>query len=116
MCQFAAFAELSGICARIKAFRRRPEMRQDVKSAKDDQKSADVVRKAEAGRFVPKRMAITLHDAPKCGATEAVPICSDVWKVLKGGERVGIRTQDPLIKSQMLYRLSYALPFGVWIN
>ena len=54
--------------------------------------------------------------ALKCGATEAVPICSDVWKVLKGGERVGIRTQDPLIKSQMLYRLSYALPFGVWIN
>ena len=26
------------------------------------------------------------------------------------GERVGIRTRDPLIKSQMLYRLSYALP------
>ena len=24
------------------------------------------------------------------------------------GERVGIRTRDPLIKSQMLYRLSYA--------
>jgi hypothetical protein len=27
-----------------------------------------------------------------------------------GGERAGTRTQDPLIKSQMLYRLSYALP------
>jgi hypothetical protein len=26
------------------------------------------------------------------------------------GERDGIRTHDPLIKSQMLYRLSYALP------
>ena len=26
------------------------------------------------------------------------------------GERAGTRTQDPLIKSQMLYRLSYALP------
>ena len=25
------------------------------------------------------------------------------------GERAGIRTRDPLIKSQMLYRLSYAL-------
>lgn len=25
------------------------------------------------------------------------------------GERAGTRTQDPLIKSQMLYRLSYAL-------
>ncbi len=25
------------------------------------------------------------------------------------GERVGIRTRDPLIKSQMLYRLSYTL-------
>ena len=24
------------------------------------------------------------------------------------GERVGIRTRDPLIKSQMLYQLSYA--------
>jgi hypothetical protein len=28
------------------------------------------------------------------------------------GERAGTRTQDPLIKSQMLYRLSYALPSG----
>ncbi len=28
------------------------------------------------------------------------------------GERAGTRTQDPLIKSQMLYRLSYALPEG----
>ena len=27
------------------------------------------------------------------------------------GERDGTRTHDPLIKSQMLYRLSYALPF-----
>ena len=26
------------------------------------------------------------------------------------GERAGTRTLDPLIKSQMLYRLSYALP------
>ena len=61
MCQFAACAELSGICARIKAIPRRLQMRQNVKSAKDDQKSADVVRKAEAGRFVPKRMALTLR-------------------------------------------------------
>ena len=29
------------------------------------------------------------------------------------GERDGTRTHDPLIKSQMLYQLSYALPFGV---
>ncbi len=28
------------------------------------------------------------------------------------GERDGIRTHDPLIKSQMLYQLSYALPEG----
>ena len=27
------------------------------------------------------------------------------------GERGGTRTHDPLIKSQMLYRLSYALAF-----
>jgi hypothetical protein len=26
------------------------------------------------------------------------------------GERAGARTRDPLIKSQMLYQLSYALP------
>lgn len=26
------------------------------------------------------------------------------------GERAGTRTLDPLIKSQLLYRLSYALP------
>ena len=29
-----------------------------------------------------------------------------------GGERGGTRTHDPLIKSQMLYRLSYALLLG----
>jgi hypothetical protein len=29
-----------------------------------------------------------------------------------GGERDGTRTHDPLIKSQMLYQLSYALPCG----
>jgi hypothetical protein len=29
-----------------------------------------------------------------------------------GGERAGIRTLDLLIKSQLLYRLSYALPGG----
>ena len=29
-----------------------------------------------------------------------------------GGERAGIRTLDLLIKSQLLYRLSYALPCG----
>ena len=27
------------------------------------------------------------------------------------GERTGTRTQDLLIKSQLLYRLSYALPY-----
>jgi hypothetical protein len=31
----------------------------------------------------------------------------------KIGERGGTRTHDPLIKSQMLYRLSYALPHGM---
>ncbi len=30
----------------------------------------------------------------------------------EGGERAGIRTLDLLIKSQLLYRLSYALPEG----
>ena len=30
-------------------------------------------------------------------------------KRLDGGERAGTRTQDLLIKSQLLYRLSYAL-------
>ena len=34
----------------------------------------------------------------------------------QGGERAGTRTQDPLIKSQMLYRLSYALLGGVQIG
>jgi hypothetical protein len=27
------------------------------------------------------------------------------------GERAGARTQDPVIKSHVLYRLSYALPW-----
>ena len=30
-------------------------------------------------------------------------------QLIRLGERAGTRTQDPLIKSQMLYRLSYAL-------
>ena len=34
-----------------------------------------------------------------------------IWrKALRLGERSGIRTHDLLIKSQLLYRLSYALP------
>ena len=45
-------------------------------------------------------------------------------KLLKNGEPVGIRTRDLLIKSQLLYRLSYglAVPFenirgaGEWVN
>jgi hypothetical protein len=45
-------------------------------------------------------------------------------KLLKNGEPVGIRTRDLLIKSQLLYRLSYGLaaPFenirgaGEWVN
>jgi hypothetical protein len=32
------------------------------------------------------------------------------------GERDGIRTHDPLIKSQMLYRLSYALSKGMRLH
>ena len=43
---------------------------------------------------------------------------------MKNGEPVGIRTRDLLIKSQLLYRLSYRLaaPFenirgaGEWVN
>jgi hypothetical protein len=32
----------------------------------------------------------------------------------ESGEPVGIRTRDPLIKSQVLYRLSYGLPGDMW--
>ena len=32
------------------------------------------------------------------------------------GERAGVRTRDPLIKSQMLYRLSYALPIALFFT
>ena len=35
-----------------------------------------------------------------------------ILRLTKGGERAGIRTLDLLIKSQLLYRLSYALPNG----
>jgi hypothetical protein len=50
------------------------------------------------------------------------PLASGFWLFLEkliyrvvlygfcNGERAGTRTLDPLIKSQMLYRLSYALP------
>ena len=35
-----------------------------------------------------------------------------VWAVFEVvGERAGARTQDPVIKSHVLYRLSYALPW-----
>jgi hypothetical protein len=34
-----------------------------------------------------------------------------VWDKLLIGERAGARTQDPVIKSHVLYRLSYALPW-----
>jgi hypothetical protein len=30
------------------------------------------------------------------------------------GERAGARTQDPVIKSHVLYRLSYALSLCIW--
>ena len=42
--------------------------------------------------------------------------CKWHWRIDQGnelensGERAGIRTLDLLIKSQLLYRLSYALP------
>ncbi|GEM_PF-2055524 len=43
----------------------------------------------------------------------------DVLEALKnmevGGESAGIRTLDLLIKSQLLYRLSYALPWRAWL-
>lgn len=32
--------------------------------------------------------------------------------IIENGERAGVRTPDLLIKSQLLYRLSYALPRG----
>lgn len=37
-------------------------------------------------------------------------LSANMWSLKILGERVGIRTRDPLIKSQMLYRLSYTLP------
>jgi hypothetical protein len=40
-------------------------------------------------------------------------IFGNVYKILKLlGERAGDRTQDPVIKSHVLYRLSYALAQG----
>ena len=47
---------------------------------------------------------------------EARALVNKVWTIsLKGGrefgERAGTRTLDLLIKSQLLYRLSYALAF-----
>lgn len=39
--------------------------------------------------------------------------CAPSYRFRKSlGERAGARTRDPLIKSQMLYQLSYALSEG----
>ena len=48
-----------------------------------------------------------LTDKPK-GCHNAEKFSLNPLKPL--GERGGTRTHDPLIKSQVLYRLSYALP------
>lgn len=39
-------------------------------------------------------------------------IILNIGRFYESGERAGIRTLDLLIKSQLLYRLSYALPYG----
>ena len=39
---------------------------------------------------------------------------ADTW--IERGEPAGIRTRDPLIKSQMLYRLSYGLARGAHLS
>ncbi len=50
---------------------------------------------------VPVTSRIVLENPQKLGAS-------------RNGERAGIRTLDLLIKSQLLYRLSYALPVRVF--
>lgn len=38
-------------------------------------------------------------------------VIGNLLELLVFGERAGARTQDPVIKSHVLYRLSYALPW-----
>ena len=45
-------------------------------------------------------------------APEELPVQQSIWFSWFVGERDGARTHDLLIKSQLLYRLSYALPRG----
>jgi hypothetical protein len=47
------------------------------------------------------------HTAP----TQAILVIFDIWDklLILLGERAGDRTQDPVIKSHVLYHLSYAL-------
>ncbi len=69
---------------------------------------------------VAKRHGLYLHvDAAWAGSAMICPEYRHFWAgveqadvdfQVKNGERAGIRTLDLLIKSQLLYRLSYALP------
>lgn len=46
---------------------------------------------------------------PTRGFFNRLMVCRKLLNLL--GERAGARTQDPVIKSHVLYRLSYALPW-----
>jgi hypothetical protein len=52
-----------------------------------------------------------LHRHQGATRNEAVAAANWLPHIDSLGERGGTRTHDPLIKSQMLYRLSYALAF-----
>ena len=62
------------------------------------------------------RRTTASHMLPNSDFWEAIPQEIPAKLLYSLGERAGTRTQDPLIKSQMLYRLSYALPSGVGLH
>ena len=65
-----------------------------------------------AGGLVPLVILATFRQLellPRLTSKAARPASSPAKVFEKIGEPVGIRTRDPLIKSQMLYRLSYGL-------
>ena len=66
-------------------------------------------RGSRAARPIRKSAALK-RDVGVAEKAGRVPACRH--KPLIYGERGGNRTHDPLIKSQMLYLLSYALAFG----
>ena len=71
----------------------------------------------EASANTPADGAFSLHDATSCGVPKSVPksdfaapCCLRNLRLVFGfvGGRTRTRTWDPLIKSQLLYQLSYA--------